>query len=224
MGQLSKVTKSNELVQAGYKLSLVGQRVFILLLTKIDTRKPLENSYTLTSKEYADNYGVSLKNAYRDLEKGANEIYDTDVKIHDQVLKIFCRERIANATAYHYGEGKISVSFPGSLSPHLCEFKDRFTTYRMSQVSGLKSAYSIRLYELLIQFRKTGDRCISVENFREWLGVEKKHVMFNNLKRRVIEPAVKELNLKTSLIVSWEAIKDSKTTKFLSFAFKETAH
>ena len=74
MGQLSKITKSNELVQAGYRLSLVGQRVFILLLAKIDTRKPLENSYTVTSQEYAHAYGVSLKNAYRDLEKGSNEI------------------------------------------------------------------------------------------------------------------------------------------------------
>lgn len=224
MGQLSKVGKSNELIQASYKLSLSGQRVFILLLAKIDTRKPLESSYTLTSKEYASTYGVNLKNAYRDVGKGVNELYETDIRIHNEPMQVILRKRIANEIAHYYGQGKISVSFPQSLAPHLCEFKERFTTYQVGQVSGLKSAYSIRLYELLIQFRKTGERCISVENFRKWLGLEKKHVLFANLRRRVIEPAIKELNLRTSLNVNWKPIKNGQKTASLSFEFEEVTY
>lgn len=222
MSPLSKVRKSNELVQASYKLSLTGQRVFILLLTKIDTSKPLEDSYTITSKEYAEAYGVDLKNAYLALEKGISELYDTDLRIRNQILKLIRRKRLANEAIYYFGQGKVSISFPESMAPYLCEFKKCYTMYKIGQVAGLKSAYSIRLYELLIQFRKTGDRCISVEDFRSCLGVdENKYKRFNNFKCRVIEPAVKELNLRTALNVSWEGIKNSKKIAFLSFTFKE---
>ncbi len=222
MSQLSKVRKSNDLNSANYKLGVVGQRVFILLLTKIDNNCPLKDSYTVTAKEYSIMYGTPLKIAYRDLGKGIKEMYEVDIHIHNKALKIITHKRIAYHFEYHYGEGKISVSFNPKLAMHLCEFKSRYTEYIINQVSRLKSRYSIRLYELLIQFKNTGDRCMSIEDFRKNLGVENKYTKFNNLKRKVIDPSVKELNSKTNLTVTWEAIKEGKRFKLLSFSFFET--
>jgi plasmid replication initiation protein len=222
MNHLSTITKHNHLVQASYKLSLTGQRVFLLILGKINHKKKLEDHYEVTAEEFSRMYNQSQKTAYRDLEKGLNELYNADIKLNDFELKILTRRRIVDEAKYHYGEGKISVSFPEKLHPFLCEMHGRYTQYRIGQVSSLKSAYAIRLFELLIQFESTGDRIITLKNFRDWFRIEKKYHRYADLNKWVIKPAIAELNAKTGLSINCSVIKKGRSVHTLSFSFKKT--
>ncbi len=51
--------------------------------------------------------------------------------------------------------------------------------------------------------------------------LEEKYTRFANLKARVINPAVNELVAKTSLAVTWKAIKKGKSVDRLAFHFTE---
>lgn len=221
MNHLSKINKHNHLVEASYRLSLVGQRVFLLLLAKVNPLENLESYYEITAAEYTKMYGISIKTAYRDLEEGVDELYDADIRLNDLNLKILTRRRIVDEAKYHYGEGKISVSFPKKLEPFLCQLKSEYTQYRIGQVAGLKSAYSIRLFELIMQFKKTGERIIKVKHLKEWFRLGKQYTRFGDLKRRVIDPAIDELNSKTNFIITWNHIKRGRKIEALAFNFKE---
>ncbi|WP_241085981.1 replication initiation protein [Candidatus Vondammii sp. HM_W22] len=65
-----KVTQSNHLVEASYRLELIEKRVVLCLLSKVDPRKPLGKKLHLDANEYAELTGTPIKNAYRDLKEG----------------------------------------------------------------------------------------------------------------------------------------------------------
>jgi plasmid replication initiation protein len=221
MNNLSTITKHNHLIQASYKLSLTGQRVFLLILGKINPKQKLADHYEVTAEEFSRIYNLSPKIAYRDLKNGLDELYNADIKLNDFELKILTRRRIVDEAKYHYGEGKISLSFPEKLHPFLCEMRGKYTQYRIGQVANLKSTYSIRLFELLIQFKSTGDRIITLKNFRDWFRLEKKYPQYGDLNKWVIKPSIDELNDKTKLAITYKTIKKSKRVHALSFTFNE---
>jgi plasmid replication initiation protein len=221
MNHLSKITKHNQLVQASYKLSLTGQRVFILILGKIKPKEPLKAYYEVTAEEFSRIYNLSPKTAYRDLENGLNELYNADIRLNDLSLKILTRRRIVDEAKYHYGEGKISISFPEKLHPFLCDIKNQYTEYRIGQVANLKSAYSIRMFELLLQFKTTGNRTITIKNLRDWFRIEKKYKTYADLNKRVIKPSISELNTKTKLSITYAITKKNRGAHALSFSFSE---
>lgn len=222
MNHLSTVTKHNHLVQASYRLSLTAQRVFILAIGQINHKQNLKDHYEITAEEFSKMYNVSPKTAYRDLKEGLDELYNADIKLDDLELKILTRRRIVDEAKYHYGEGKISISFPEKLHPFLCEMNGKYTQYRICQVSNLKSAYAIRLFELLMQFKSTGDRIITLKNFRNWFRIENKYKTYADLNKRIIKPAINELNTKTNLSIKYTPIKKERRVHILSFSFTES--
>jgi plasmid replication initiation protein len=221
MNHLSTITKHNYLVEASYRLSLVGQRVFLLALAKINTHSKLEDQYEVTAEEYSRMYQVHQKTSYRDLKEGLDELYNADIRLNDLELKILTRRRIFDEAKYHYGEGKVSISFPKKLEQFLCQLKCQYTQYRIGQVSNLKSAYSIRLYELLIQFKSTGVRLITLKKLREWFRIEEKYKQYCDVMKCVIKPSIDELNIKTSLCITCTSIKKGRRIDAISFSFNE---
>lgn len=73
---------------------------------------------------------------------------------------------------------------------------------------NLNSKYSIALYEILKDYQNLWHIRISVEQFRDLMGVEEgKYKKFTFLKNSVIETATKEINKKTDIIVSYDLEK-----------------
>ena len=221
MNHLSTVTKHNHLVEASYRLSLVGQRVFLLALAKINPLEPLKTNYEITADEYSKLYGISSKLAYRDLNDGLNELYDADIRLNDLQLRILTRRRLIDEAKYHDGEGKISLSFPKKLHPFLCDLKSEYTSYRIGQVSHLKSNYSIRLFELILQFKRTGEREITLKKLRTWFRIEEKYKNFRDVIKRIIKPSLKELNDKTTFKIEYKSIKKGRNVCSILFTFHE---
>jgi len=66
-------------------------------------------------------------------------------------------------TEYHEGEGYITLTFNHEMTPHLFLLRQQFTSYKLSHAVALRSIYSWRLLELLMQFKSTGLLIIPVE-------------------------------------------------------------
>lgn len=105
--------------------------------------------------------------------------------------------------------------------PYLTQLKGQFTRVVVKNVSSLTSTYSIRIYELLQQFRSTGDRTIALDDFRSILGISDKYPLFKDLNKFLLKPAITELNEKSNLVVTVEPIKKSRSVVALRFRFKE---
>lgn len=83
----------------------------------------------------------------------------------------------------------------------------------------MTSAYAIRLFELLIQYSAVGQREIAVEDLRRWFRLEETYPLLSELRRRVIEPAVSQINEHRPLVVQWSPRKSGRTVTHFLFTF-----
>lgn len=215
------VTRHNSLIEGCYKLNLNEQRLLYLCVAKLDPRKilPKDNSFTITAKEFAEQFLMDEKIVYKEMEDASKALAErwvrtTDGKYREQFRWVF-------GVRYHDNEGKVTLGFSPWVIPYLTNLREQFTSLKLSQISELKSVYSIRLLEFLMQFKATGKFIIELDRFKERLDIKNEYTRFYNLKKRVIEPAVKELKEKSNLDIHWNPIKSGKTIKQLEFVFTE---
>jgi len=219
------ITKSNHLVEAGYKLSLNEQRLILSAMTRLDGRKPLpkDNNFIITAAEFAETFSIPLKQAYETLEDASSRLYERDIKTFDREQKIRGRFRWVDSVKYWDGEAKVTLSFCNHIIPYLTLLHQQFTTYELKQITQLKTAYAIRFYELLVQFLKTGERFISLEKLRELLELKTEYRRFFDFKKRIIDPAIVDINASTNLIVEWDVVKKGRAITGLIFVFQKTS-
>ena len=118
-------------------------------------------------------------------------------------------------TYLRYESGVIEYKFESLLKPYLLNLKDNFTSYQLKNILSLKSAYSIRMYELLNQYKVIGRRTIEIEELRNLLNIPQGYLNKDIVK--LIKNTLKELTIKTDLTFDFEIIKDRR--KFKSFEF-----
>jgi len=128
---------------------------------------------------------------------------------------------ISSTTSYKKGEGRVGFAFSKEIIPYLQQLKTQFTKYILGDISNLKSIYSIRLFEMLMQFQNTTIIVISLEKFKERLGIHDKYSDYKNLRKRVIERAVKELNQKSHFNIAFKSVREGRAIKKLEFFFSE---
>ena len=79
----------------------------------------------------------------------------------------------------------------------------------------MESKYSIRLYELLKSYEAIGDWWFTVEDFQKKL--DSSYTLFADLRRKVIDVSVKEINLYSDLDVSWQPVKEGRKVTKIQF-------
>jgi plasmid replication initiation protein len=215
-----EIGKSNYLVEASYKLTLQEQRLILACLGKVNSRYEIPKTISITAMEYSEMMGIEIKNAHRELYKAANKLYERSITVSDPE-KVEQFRWIQKKVTYLKGDGRITLTWSDDVIKYISQLKRRFTTYKLQHSANLQSVYSIRLYELLMQFNSTSERIIHLEDFRKSLQLEDKYESYKDLNRRVLKPAIKELNASSDLTIKFETIKKGKNIKVLVFDFEQ---
>jgi plasmid replication initiation protein len=229
--KLAKVQKSNEMNQANFSdFSLSCYRVLLNLISQIQRHDKEGNQLSLpvvsrmcslSANEYAKEFAIDVSNAYRTLKDATDKLLKTTFitrSVRGNVLKI----NVCSQAEYIDSEGRIDIRFTEEIMPHLAELGEKFTMYNLNEISGFGSTYTTRLYELLMQFKTTGELRISVADLRFKLGCTEIFSRYNNLKQKAIDHAVDEINSQWTLNIKYEEIKTGRTVTDLIFTFKQT--
>lgn len=216
-----KINQHNAIIEATYKVKLSEKRLILACIAEIKHNEPLKDFYEISAKKFADLYGISMDTAYSELQQAAETLYERSVVIKDVYKRSRTKFRWVEATQYYDGEGKIGIQFTKWIAPYLSALNDQYTSYRLSAIANMKSIYSLRLYELLIQFRNTRKRAITVSEFKRILGLEEVYKRFTDLKKRVIEPSIKEINEYSDIRVNYFVKKKNRTPWSIDFIFSE---
>ncbi|MEA1052482.1 replication initiation protein [Lamprobacter modestohalophilus] len=222
-----QVYKSNALIEASYRLSLSEQRIILACIAQIRRDEAItdEYMYTVTAKDFANLSDVPEKNSYRDLSEAALRLSRREVYLrerpnshgrHETVLMT----RWVQSVRYEKNSGNVQLRFSKDMLPYLSQLTEQFTRYALGDVAKMNSAHAIRLYEILVQWRHKGVREISVHWLRTLLQIEDKYPVVSDLKRRVIEPAVKEINRESPLDVTWKQLKTGRQITGFIFFFR----
>ncbi|PHM33610.1 RepB family plasmid replication initiator protein [Xenorhabdus mauleonii] len=214
--------KSNALIEASYKLTLQEQRVLLMCIGRLNPQdESPENTFQVSANEFYLAFpDMGRENAERRLQEAIERLWDRTILITKKDEKREIRW-IQEKAKYFSGEGKSEIVFADSIMPYLTQLKGQFTKIAIKNVAALKRTYSIRIYELLQQFKQTGDRTIYLEDLRSILGIEDKYKTFKSLNQLLLIPAIKELNEKSDLVVSVDTVKKGRTVVALHFQFKE---
>jgi plasmid replication initiation protein len=214
------VTQSNHLVEASYRLDLVEKRVVLCLLAKVDPRKPVPKVLRLDVNEYADMTGGDPKTAYRDLKSGALGLVGQVIRTSDLSHQSGRHQNWMDYVDYFDGEGRIEASFSPSIKPYISLLAKRFTTIGIEHVAKFRSFYAIRMFELLMQFQSTGERRIALDDLRDILRIgQEQYPKFNDLRKRVIDPSIQEINEKSDYTVEWTKTKAGRRVIGIHFNF-----
>lgn len=212
------VVKSNELIEASYKITLDEMRILLMTIGKID---PLvENhrrDFEFTVAEFVEQFEIDPKIAYQQIQKAVDTLGSRWAVLADNPKYIhkviFLTEQI-----YFKGEGRFQIVLHEKLMPFISNIREKFTKYNLEVIAKFNGFHAIRLYELLAQYRTQGFREMTLEELKNWLQVADKYGdRWNNFKARVLEPTINEINTKSDLFVSYETIKRGRKIHALNF-------
>lgn len=221
------VYKSNAVIEAGYKLSLNELRILLACISQIDSRKELlvSDKFELSAKDFAVIFEVTEDRAYHTLGEIAKALLKRYLTLENpfpdnpRIDKL--QTHWISAIYYIKKEGKIALSFSHELIPYLSSLKGKFTKYELKYIGRMTSVYAVRLYELLMQWKTTGRREIEIDWLKKQFQIEKEYPRMYDLKKYVIEPAVKDINEYSNFSVQWEQRKTGRNVTHLIFTFAE---
>jgi plasmid replication initiation protein len=220
------VYKSNSLVEASYRLSVIEQRIVLTCISQVPRGEPVtdEVMYSVSAQDVAELSETNSRTACRDLQEGALRLKRREVRIEKEANGNAKRKQVlicgwVQTIMYIENEGRVCLRFNKDMLPYLTELSTQFTKYRLKAVAKMDSAYAIRLYELLVQWRGIGKREVSLEWLRDTFQLGDKYPAIKDLKKWVIEPAVAQINEHSDLTASYTQRKTGRNVTHLTFTF-----
>jgi len=215
------VTQDNQLIEAGYTLTLNEKRLLMLGASKIDPRQtprkdePL--SFEVSVEEWTSRFPDD--NPWRALKNAAKNMRGRFVTLHPKA-GVVDELNWFDSVRYFENEGKVRIRFGWSVSLRLAGMIDQFTRIELTSIQQLRSFHSIRLYELVSQFRSTGYRRIDLDDFRIAMDCVNTYPEMKSLKRRVLLPALADINEKSDIQVICTDIKRGRKITGFEFIIK----
>lgn len=116
------------------------------------------------------------------------------------------------------------VIFSPEVIPLLSDLRASFTQFLLSDVAEFSSIYSYRIYQLFMQYlnKETGKGWTQIDfyDLRYMLMLLDKYPLTADLKRWVVDIAIKEINEKSPLKAKYELIKKGRKFVAVKFTFE----
>ena len=207
--------KANDLIQKSrFSLSLQQQKVVLYLISQITPLDEDFKLYEFSIVEFCKVCGIDYDSGknYADLKAAIKEIADKSVWIRlangKQTLVRWIEKPYIDDNS-----GIVQIKLDADMKPYLLQLKENFTEYEIIYTLHFKSKYSIRLYELCksIHYNDLEEyhRRYSIEELRQLLGAES-YTVFKDFRRRVLEPAIDEINEYSDKEVNYQTITQGK--------------
>lgn len=217
------IVKSNQVIEASYTLTTIEQRLILSAIAQVPKGEEVSDDilYPLTMKNLVK-LGGDEKASHKEFKDAVNRLYERSIVLRDGDESDSFRwiqEKVFN------GSNKAFIRFSKPILPFLTNLKVEFTKYLESDIVGMSSPYAIRFYELMMQYRSVGKREITLDDLRWMFQLQNKYPVWADLKKRVIDQAIKEINLHSpyKLIVEPKRTGRRITSIVLKFQDKQTS-
>ena len=215
------VTQSNKLIEADYsnaKLPARALKIGRLIVSKIS---PDDKDFRLIKvknraiKQYLGYKSSVPYNRFNsDLEDICKRLNDQPVRIKtekDTILNAF----FISSWEVDLKDGVTIFEISGRLKEYLLELRKNYTSYQLENIPKLNSSYSIRIYELLSQYRKIGKRKFELKALKKMIGCN--YEMYGHFKKKALQKAYKDLKEYTDLRFEFEERKAGRKVVELIF-------
>lgn len=223
------VVKGNELIQKNrFELSLVEQKTIAYICSMIKPVDPIDKAngvpyqleYEFNIRDYCKICGIDYNNGknYADIKATLKKLSDRSMWLDDGngevLVRWLAKVRINKRS------GKAIIEIDRDLAPYLFDLGQKFTQYQLYNILGMKSAFSVRIYELLKSYSFQKAKTFEIDKLKHLLMVEnvKSYEDYSLFRKKVIEKAQEEINSLTDINIYFEPIK--KGNKVVKIKFR----
>ena len=224
------VKKDNAVTKAlFFDMSLTAYRIILMagtdkFLAQLNDPDNKERRIRITALEYHDIFGKQGKHispSYRALKQSVDELLDAKLRFKDfkNVNDDGKWSGGINWVSYAAYNDKLKVlelSFSADILPFIHDVNTRYTYYNVRNIAELGSIHSVRMYELMMFWRKRKQTPImSVKLLKAWLGIpDDKWENIRYFTKDIVKKSVNEINTKnTDIKISLTVNKVGNTTK-----------
>lgn len=225
-----EVQMARELVKAAHGLNIHELRLIRYAVSKIHptASQPPQLFIKIPAIAYAEAMDVKeSKHFYSDLEKAADGLWKKQIKIRRDTANGEVIEKIGwiSYSKYHRGEGWVELRFTAEVTPLLSALKDESRIiYQLQNLIDLRSVYSARLFELLMQWKDSKRLLITLEDYRHALEIPETY-RYTDIRAHCIVKPIKELKEHCKIEIKFIPHKDKVNKRqvgSLEFTWKTT--
>jgi plasmid replication initiation protein len=149
------------------------------------------------------------KNLYRHIIDCVDRLQVTQVKWSENALEK--GTTIISYYEHNPQSGEIEVQIHSELAKKVLELTyDEHFSFLKKYLYRLKNAQAVKLFPHFARWRNRGVFDMTLEAFKKKFGYDTEgYTRYKNLKTRVLEPALKEINEKTDLTVRYEEMGEN---------------
>ena len=220
-----EVVKKNTLNECMHNLTLVEMRLMQLAIVDFRNKVEFDSSAVVEihASVYAQTFNVSRQTAHEAILEAEKTLFQRQFTfINDEGRTV--KSRWIAHVEYSDNSIKLGLSLPIIDAISRIDGKETpFTRYHIEQTHALNSRYSLRLYELVVQYLKMGKTPIfELKKFRFQLGLlPENYKEMKNFKKYVLDLAVNEINEKTNIDISYEQKKKGRVITGFIFTVNE---
>lgn len=211
------VTKSNLLIEAAYKLTATQFKLIQTVFSNIQPNDTSTNTYIFPIKQFLELLELKGQSAYTELRSMTRDVLSKpiDITIEDEAVQI----NWFSMVKYNSTKGTITIEIHPFWEKYLLSLTSNFTSYKLFNITNLKSIYSLRIYELLkSRINLNSTRTISLQELRTKMGIEPgQYPMYSNFKQRILLQAQKELKAESDIYFEFNEIKKGRAVDKIEF-------
>ena len=223
MSKELEIRQHNALTSARYDYTELQQDLMFFIISKL--RPDNKDSYSLSIMELSKLTGKKYNAAY--LHKATADMGSRVLEVLTE--KSYKQIWMFQQVEYHLGQGIIEFDLTKHILPYLFDLKDNFTSYELAAALRLTSKYAKRIYPLCSQWKDLGEtKKYDLQDFKKMLGLvddkgKEKMKQINELRAKVLDIAIKQINEHTELHVSYKLEKVGRSFKNIIFTVKSQA-
>ena len=223
------VAFKNELLKSAYRKNpelvlSVAQTQLILYCVSMINRDDTEfREVIITPKQFCEHFGFSYNggNSRKVIIDQINDLMKKRVDIDEPGRTVHCHWVDA---INEYKDEKnpdkivaIGIVLSRFLKPYYLGLKDNFTAYQLG-FAGFKKRQSFLLYDFLKRWENYKGICYyPIEDAKRELCEEGRYQDIRDFKKRILIPAVEEINEKSDIRVVWNFAKEGRKVKSICF-------
>lgn len=210
------VAKNNDLVGQLAKFELSELRLLAYCLAHYDSRSEENREVVARVDDLKQIFQMTTKDAYAVVRRAMIGINRKPYEHYEEPDSWVCDFWFTRFT-YKSKIGEFTFTISPEMRPHLLALKGSFTQYRLADVYQFRRASTWKLYENLAQWRSSRRWAVDLDELRTRLGVAGKYPQWYEVERRLIAPAIAEINEYSDLHVEYQQEKRGRSVVGLVF-------
>jgi len=207
--------QSQRLVTARYHLSTFEQRMLIAICSQIEDDAQEFKPVRVRVVDIAEFCGLSGNDKYKRIHQALVKLMSRTLQLQNDDGKWYVTHWLQSAE--YLGGGLIEYCLDQRLKRDFLQLKTTYFSTPAAPLMKFKREYSARFYFIFQKGPKGQAFDLELDFIREIFQLGETYKQFSNIKDRIIEPAIRELNEQSDLQIFHKYIKTGRTYSILRF-------